>query len=65
VDEFADILLMSPKEKIRLILVLKAISINNYVGLPKFIIDSSNDGLRYLIENLIDTRFLAKFSKLI
>ena len=61
-DEFATALLMKPLEKIRLIESLKAISSNNFVGIPKFIVDASNDGLRYLIENLVNTRFLAKYS---
>jgi hypothetical protein len=65
VDIFAEIFLMNPKENTRLIQTLKAISTNNFGGLSKFIIDASNDGLHYLIENLINTRFLAKYSKLI
>jgi hypothetical protein len=65
VDEFAETLQMNPAEKIRLILVLKATISNNFFGLPKFLIDALNDGLRYLIENLINTRFLAKYSNLI
>ena len=52
---------MTVEDKDRFINVLKAIAMFNFDGLPKFIIDSSTEGLQSLVENLIKTGFLIKY----
>ena len=49
---------MNSIEKLRLVNTLESIAASNVDGLPKYIIDSANEGLSLLSAKLIDTGFL-------
>jgi hypothetical protein len=52
---------MSSNEKLRLANTLESIAASNVHGLPKYIVDSANEGLSLLSVKLIETGFLKNY----